>query len=134
MSARLLTATALALATLAGCGDDEDARAPEPRPVTAVTIGADIDGEGPKPERELSLRCPSAQHELVCARLRRLPYSAFEPVPPDTACTSIYGGPATGWIRGTVRGRRVDARYSRRNGCEIARFEKVQPLLQAAAR
>jgi hypothetical protein len=53
----------------------------------------------------------------------------FSPTPPDQACTMIYGGPQTATIVGTYRGRPVNASYSRGNGCEIARWDAVAPVL-----
>jgi hypothetical protein len=47
-------------------------------------------------------------------------------------CTELYGGPQTGRIAGTVAGRRVDARYIRADGCEIARYDRVAPVLRLA--
>ena len=35
-------------------------------------------------------------------------------------------------MHGRVRGRAVDARFSRSNGCEIERWDKVAALLKAA--
>jgi hypothetical protein len=42
-----------------------------------------------------------------------------------TVCTQIYGGPQEAVVRGTFRGRRVSIRFTRRNGCEIARWNRV---------
>jgi hypothetical protein len=53
----------------------------------------------------------------------------FAPTPPATVCTQIYGGPQEALITGTFRGRRVWARFSRRNGCEIARWNRIAFLL-----
>ncbi|GAB2783133.1 SSI family serine proteinase inhibitor [Streptomyces daliensis] len=53
----------------------------------------------------------------------------FEPVAPDTKCTMIYGGPASAHIVGTWRGREIDARFSRGNGCEIRRWDALVPAL-----
>jgi len=53
----------------------------------------------------------------------------FAPVPPLRMCTYMYGGPATAHITGTWAGRPVDARYDRKNGCEIARWDDLVPLL-----
>ncbi|MGW3493350.1 SSI family serine proteinase inhibitor [Streptomyces sp. NPDC001020] len=53
----------------------------------------------------------------------------FAPVPPLRLCTMEYGGPATARITGTWAGRPVDARYNRKNGCEIARWNDLVPLL-----
>jgi len=44
-------------------------------------------------------------------------------------CTQLYGGPQTASIRGTLRGEPVDARFSRTDGCQIARWEQVGDLL-----
>ncbi|MGW4437953.1 SSI family serine proteinase inhibitor [Streptomyces sp. NPDC004596] len=53
----------------------------------------------------------------------------FAPVAPDSVCTMIYGGPATARVTGTWAGRPVDAAYDRGNGCEIARWDRMVPLL-----
>ncbi|WP_329135897.1 SSI family serine proteinase inhibitor [Streptomyces sp. NBC_00670] len=55
----------------------------------------------------------------------------FAPVPPDALCTMRYGGPATARVTGTWAGRPVDASYDRRDGCEIARWDALVPLLPA---
>ncbi|WP_432198624.1 SSI family serine proteinase inhibitor [Streptomyces sp. bgisy027] len=54
---------------------------------------------------------------------------AFAPVPQGTFCTMQYGGSATARITGTWAGRPVDARYDRSDGCEIARWDRLMPLL-----
>ncbi|MFD6528500.1 SSI family serine proteinase inhibitor [Streptomyces sp. NPDC060184] len=55
----------------------------------------------------------------------------FRPVDKDAMCTQMYGGPATARITGTWRGRPVDTTVNRRNGCEIARWNALRPLLPA---
>ena len=35
-------------------------------------------------------------------------------------------------MKGTFKGEQVDAKFSRQNGCEIARWEDAAPLLEAA--
>ena len=60
----------------------------------------------------------------ACRRLGRQS-EPFRPVPRDAVCTEIYGGPAVALVSGTYRGRRVWTRFQRRNGCEIARWERV---------
>jgi hypothetical protein len=64
----------------------------------------------------------------ACRRLNAL-RDPFAPVPKDTVCTEIYGGPQVARVRGTHRGVRVDAAFNRRNGCEIGRWNRVQFLL-----
>ncbi|WP_458244671.1 SSI family serine proteinase inhibitor [Streptomyces sp. MAI_2237] len=53
----------------------------------------------------------------------------FAPVPEGSICTMQYGGPATAHVTGVWAGRPVDATYSRDNGCEIARWDRMAPLL-----
>ncbi|MGH2804072.1 MAG: SSI family serine proteinase inhibitor, partial [Thermoleophilaceae bacterium] len=53
----------------------------------------------------------------------------LRPVPRLRVCTSIYGGPAVARVTGTIAGERVDARFNRRDGCEIARWDRNRALL-----
>jgi len=57
---------------------------------------------------------------------------AFDPTGPDVMCTEQYGGPQTATVTGTVGGERVDADFSRVNGCEIGRWDDLAPLLGSA--
>ena len=131
MIVRLVVGVVAALA-LAACGEDSPADVGPGPFQAALQIRLDPDGSGPKPARRARLRCPSERRARACAELRRIPRSAFDPVPPGTACTEQYGGPQRGRIRGLLRGRTVDARFERTNGCEIARFDRVRPLLRLA--
>ncbi|MGV9449674.1 SSI family serine proteinase inhibitor [Streptomyces sp. NPDC003635] len=54
---------------------------------------------------------------------------AFAPVPDGSVCTMQYGGAATARVTGTWAGRPVDARFGRGNGCEIARWDRLVPVL-----
>jgi subtilisin inhibitor-like len=65
----------------------------------------------------------------ACTLLDRRGARAFAPTPPTTACTDLWGGPAKAWVRGVVRGRGVDARFSMSNGCEIARWNRVRSVV-----
>lgn len=53
----------------------------------------------------------------------------FAPVPPDALCTMQYGGPATAHVTGVWAGRPVDARFDRGDGCRIARWNRLVPVL-----
>ncbi|MFI2641694.1 SSI family serine proteinase inhibitor [Streptomyces sp. NPDC018610] len=53
----------------------------------------------------------------------------FASVPDGSVCTLQYGGPATAHVTGSWAGRRVDATYSRANGCEIERWNRLVPFL-----
>jgi hypothetical protein len=65
---------------------------------------------------------------LACRKLFHLPISAFAPVPRDVACTEIYGGPQVASVVGRIAGKDFQATFSRTNGCEIARWNRVQFL------
>ena len=65
----------------------------------------------------------------VCRELSRLGRQAFRPVPPDKACTQIYGGPQVAIVSGRVDGHAVWARLSRSDGCQIARWDRIPSLL-----
>lgn len=47
----------------------------------------------------------------------------------DVACTEQYGGPDVAHVTGTIDGRAVDTRFDRADGCGIADWELVQPIL-----
>ncbi|MGW3627749.1 SSI family serine proteinase inhibitor [Streptomyces sp. NPDC000880] len=73
---------------------------------------------------------PSAQ--AACDRLEQLARDGmdpFAPVPEDQMCTQQMGGPETAHITGTWHGQRVDATFSRTNGCEISRWRTMEPVL-----
>ncbi|MGW1140392.1 SSI family serine proteinase inhibitor [Streptomyces zhihengii] len=53
----------------------------------------------------------------------------FAPVPEGQMCTQQFGGPATARVTGTWRGRPVDATFDRSDGCEISRWQALEPVL-----
>ncbi|MDQ0749661.1 hypothetical protein QF034_003892 [Streptomyces africanus] len=68
----------------------------------------------------------------ACAALERdtrWGRDVFTPAPQGGFCTMQYGGPATARVTGTWAGRPVDATYDRRDGCGIARWDRLVPLL-----
>ena len=78
--------------------------------------------------RRWTLRCAPAAGTLprageACRRLARME-RPFAPIPDGTACTQIFGGPQEALVRGTYRGRKVWARFDRRDGCRIARWNR----------
>jgi hypothetical protein len=127
-----VTAAACALVALAaGCGGD-DADEPERPAGLEADLVVTVWPEGPEesqPERQ-RVRCErlGAGSEL-CRGLAGLQPEQFEPVPGDVACPEIYGGPATGRVRGELRGAPVNARFSRIDGCQIERWERNRALL-----
>jgi hypothetical protein len=83
---------------------------------------------------ETTLTCDPAEGthpspEAACSALAA-DREALEPVPPDVACTLIFGGPERATVVGVLDGADVDAAFERSNGCEIDRWDRVAPLLQ----
>lgn len=44
-------------------------------------------------------------------------------------CTEIYGGPLTAHVRGSIGPHKIDRHLTRKDGCEIADWDKAAPLL-----
>jgi len=97
-----------------------------------VTLWPDgRDGGG---EHTAVLTCdpPGGTHDRpdeACAALESQE-DALAPVPGDAVCTQIFGGPQEAHVAGVVRGRAVEARFSRNNGCEIDRWDRLAPVLE----
>ena len=101
---------------LAGCGGAEREATTVAGPGLTVTVRP----EGPDgPTKTRSVTCPGS---TGCD-------APLEPTPPTTACTEIYGGPATATVSGQLEGRPVEAEFSLANGCEIDRWRKASALL-----
>jgi hypothetical protein len=133
----LALACLIALSVFAGCGEDDDEQpaSPPPAAVADLVVQVDPDGsDGSRPVREAEVRCADAGDSAACRAADALTAKDFAPTPGQVACTQQYGGPQTATVRGTLHGERIDARFSRTDGCEIARWDGVAPLLEAAAR
>ncbi|MEV7425456.1 SSI family serine proteinase inhibitor [Streptomyces sp. NPDC091212] len=108
--------------------------------VLTVTV-ADSGVAGADGTFRLSCRPAGGTHQqarAACDRLKKVGgevavggQDPFAPVSKDTMCTMMYGGPATARITGTWQGRRVDASFSKANGCEISRWRALEPVLPA---
>ena len=123
---RSLALPLLAAALLAACGSETPAATTQ----TDLLVRVDQDGpHGAQPPRAARVRCPGAH----CSATRGLSPRDFAPTPKNVACNMIYGGPETATVKGTLRGKPVDARFSRTDGCQTNRWRKVQRLLAAAS-
>ena len=101
---------------------------------TSLTVTYRPDGPFAPGRQTWTLRCDPARGSLprparACRKLADGGVTLFAPVPPDAICTEIYGGPQTSRVLGTVRGKRVSSSFSRVNGCEIARWDRLSPWL-----
>ena len=132
-AARALTRLAVTLATaaialaIAACGDENGGSGGGA--TTELTLTLDVDGSGGEPPRHASLSCPGGEGP-ACDAVAALPTAPAAPVPAQTACTEIYGGPETVAIEGTIDGDPVDATLTRANGCEIERFDGFAIVLE----
>ena len=79
-----------------------------------------------------TVTCDAPGDSAACQAVADIDPKTFEPVPGDQACTQQYGGPETATVKGTLNGKEIDAKFSRENGCEIARWEAAKPLFEAA--
>jgi aminoglycoside phosphotransferase (APT) family kinase protein len=62
--------------------------------------------------------------------VQRFGEDIFFPQPgPPKMCTQQYGGPQVAIVTGWFRGREVHSAFSRIDGCEIARWRAMMPLL-----
>jgi hypothetical protein len=99
---------------------------------TSLNITVWPDGQGQPGKKTYTLHCAPLGGTLpkraeACAKLARMT-RPFAPVPKNTACTDLYGGPQQALVTGRLRGYSVRAGFSRTNGCEIARWNRVRFL------
>lgn len=102
-------------------------------PVPAdLTVTVDATGEGATTTFTLTCEPVGGDHpdaDAACAAIAAAGgTAAFEPTSPGVACTEQWGGPQTATVTGTVDGTRVDADFSRINGCEISRWDRLDAL------
>lgn len=137
----LLLLTALSVALL-GCGgaddtttgttsgDDAGATAS-----TELTITVDPGSGGDVATYALTCEPAGGDHpdpDAACAALDAATVgdaNPLDPTPPGQICTEIYGGDQTAAIEGTLDGEPLATELSRTNGCEIARWDALQPVL-----
>jgi hypothetical protein len=97
---------------------------------TSLTISISA-GKSDQPTKEWTLTCPDRgtlpNPERACTQLAAIK-KPFAPIPKNAACTEVYGGPQVADVNGRLRGRPVSASFSRTNGCEIARWNRVRFL------
>ncbi len=92
------------------------------------------DGEVTSKSVTWTLRCDPASGSLArparaCTRLAAGGVKLFAPLRKDMVCTELYGGPQRARVVGTVDGKRVWATFTRRDGCEIDRWQRISPWL-----
>lgn len=126
---RALPLALLAALLAAGCGKAAE-RPDGPAGVADLTVTLDPDGpHGPDPARKLHLRCTRPDQSMACGAAAGVSAADLRPTPTGIACSQIFRGPQTATIVGVLRGQRVNARFSRVNGCEVKRWNGVADLL-----
>ena len=124
---------ALVALAAAGCmgptPNDEDGGGKKLGSSTMLEISVTPGSEAPT--KIWRLRCPNGglfpDGAEACEQLSKMD-DPFAPVPKNTACTQVYGGPQEADVRGLFRGRPVQAHFDRGNGCEIERWDEVDFL------
>ncbi|XAS68601.1 serine protease inhibitor [Micrococcaceae bacterium Sec5.7] len=86
--------------------------------------------DGSSPGAASTVLDPDAALEAV----EKFGEDIFFPKPgPPKLCTQQYGGPQVAVVTGHFKGRQVNARFKRTDGCEIARWRALAPLFGASA-
>lgn len=135
----------LALLTLTACASPAAPGAEPPAasdPAAGGISQADDDlqvefdrGDGTEPE-SWTLTCVGVvegshpEAEAACAHLATMA-DPFAPLPADRVCTEQYGGPQTAHVVGRWKGQPVDLELSRVDGCAIAQWDSLFPLVPA---
>jgi hypothetical protein len=121
------------VALLAACGGGGGSTTRDARTAVAITVWPQGQGKGPAVTAQLvcdpvsgSLPDPARACAVLADAKGR---TALEPTPANAMCTELWGGPAEARIVGSLDGEPVDARLSRANGCEIARWEALSAVL-----
>ena len=103
-------------------------------PVSAANTKLEISvsiGGSEAPTKLWTLECPDGgtlpHPEQACAKLALID-DPFAPVQKDRACTQVFGGPEVADVTGTYKGKPVNAHFEKGNGCEIARWNRVEFL------
>lgn len=106
-------------------------------PAAATQLTVHYVPDAGKPAKVWTLTCdptggdhPYAQQS--CDLLAKAAASGTDPFAKTRVgvmCTMIFGGPQTATVTGTWRGKPVNASFSRKNGCEIKRWDTASPLV-----
>ncbi len=95
------------------------------------------DDDGPRAGARLSCRGATATARgylrnrpvTACRTARRIARFLASRPSSAGACIQVYGGPQRARVRGTIGSRSIDRRFARRDGCEIADWDRARVLL-----
>ena len=127
-------ATAVLLLVVAGCGSAVEETPGSQPGGTQLEITVWPKGEAQGNPHTTRLSCDPASGDVpdpaaACALIAAKGAALFAPTPADTACTELYGGPEEARITGSAFGQNLDSRFSRNNGCEIARWDAIKSFV-----
>lgn len=106
---------------------------------TQLTVTFRADAESAPVVMNLTCEPTGGDHPRAaeaCDRLAAVETDGGDPFAkpaPDEMCTFIYGGPQAARVVGSWNGAAVDASFSRANGCEISRWDAIEPVLSPTA-
>ncbi|WP_171058136.1 SSI family serine proteinase inhibitor [Modestobacter altitudinis] len=124
---------------LSACGSDGGTAAgPSSAPSSTAPATGELvvvldRGEGAQPERYTLSCAEPVTGDLpdpagTCAHLQGLA-DPFAAIPGDQVCSQQYGGPQTAHVTGRWAGDDVDLLLARTNGCQLAQWASLGPLL-----
>ena len=130
----LATACAAAPGPGAGAGAGQDTATGDGVSRAESDLTVEIDRGNGAPVERYTLVCGASvegTHPDARAACEHLAGMAdpLAPIPDDAMCTEIYGGPQTATVTGTWHGEPVDLHLSRVDGCRIAQWDSLGPLL-----
>jgi len=142
-SAAVTVAALVLTAALGGCGDADEPAAQSTATTQSGAVELTVvydDGAGDKTSGALTCRGADRRAEgaldgrapatELCAQARGVADLLTTKPAKGRTCTQIYGGPESAHVTGTIDDKRVDRRFRRTNGCEIADFTRAAGLLQ----
>ena len=134
----------LSAVLLAGCSSDPDPSSGSADGSTGTSVQTPAPSEAeltvqitPGPDEPAVLATVSCTPQpagdlpdvaAVCDHLAGLE-DPFAPLAEDVMCTEQYGGPQTARVTGEWDGEPVDPELSRTDGCAIAQWDALGPLL-----
>ena len=124
-----------AAAVLCACGGGNAGTASPP---AASELSVEIDRGDGAPLERYTLRCGeevSGDHpdaDAACAHLTAAD-DGFPAIPEDAMCTEQYGGPQTALVVGLWQGEPIDLALDRTDGCAVAQWDALGPLLPSSS-
>lgn len=102
-----------------------------PAPATRLEIS--VKASEKAQAKTMTLTCDPAGGTLpdadkACAALEKAKADWFAPVPKNSVCTEIYGGPEQASVKGVWEGKQIGATFKRSNGCDLAKWNAVGAL------